>query len=58
MRRNRALADIIADRFSMNVTTPQHDEEAAYGAALLASVGAGVLPDFTAAQRMIRPVRS
>ena len=56
VRRNRVLADIIADRFGLNVTTPQHNEEAAYGAALLASASAGVHSDLAAAQRMIRTV--
>jgi len=54
IRRNRALANIIAERFGMPVRTPRHHEEAAYGAALLAAVTAGVLPDLATAGQLIR----
>jgi hypothetical protein len=32
---------------------PRHREETAYGAALLAAIGAGVYPDLAAAGRLI-----
>jgi sugar (pentulose or hexulose) kinase len=53
VRRNRVLADILAQRLGMPVRTPVHLEEAAYGAALLAAVSCGVLPDLTTAGRLI-----
>lgn len=54
IRRNRVLAEILAKRLGLPVRTPVHLEEAAYGAALLASVGAGVLPDLSVAGRLIQ----
>jgi sugar (pentulose or hexulose) kinase len=53
LRRNRVLADIVAQRFGLPVQTPTHLEEAAYGAALLASVSTELLPDLTAAGQLI-----
>jgi sugar (pentulose or hexulose) kinase len=41
IRRNCVLAEIAAREFRMPLYTPAHEEEAAYGAALLAAVGAG-----------------
>jgi sugar (pentulose or hexulose) kinase len=41
MRRNPLLARIVAERFALPLATPRHTEEAAVGAALLASVAAG-----------------
>jgi sugar (pentulose or hexulose) kinase len=53
LRENAVLAGIVADAFGMPLTFPRHREEAAYGAARLAAVGAGLFPDLVAAGRMI-----
>src|SRR5262249_45278688 len=45
LRENTVLAGIVAETFGMPLSFPRHREEAAYGAALLAAVGAGLFPD-------------
>jgi sugar (pentulose or hexulose) kinase len=42
IRRNRVLAEIAARQFNMPLHIPAHEEEAAYGAAILSAVSAGV----------------
>lgn len=54
LRENRVLAQAVADDFALPLAFPRHREEAAYGAALLAAVGAGVFPDLAFAGRLIR----
>ena len=54
LRENAVLAGIVADAFAMPMRFPRHREEAAYGAALIAAIGAGVFPDVAAAGRLIR----
>lgn len=53
LRENRVLAGIAAAEFGMPLAFPRHREEAAYGAALVAGVGAGVWPDLDAAGQVI-----
>jgi sugar (pentulose or hexulose) kinase len=54
LRENPVLARIVADAFALPVLFPRHREEAAYGAALLAAVGAGLYPDLEKAGRLVR----
>jgi sugar (pentulose or hexulose) kinase len=54
LRENPLLARLVSAEFGMPLRRPGHREEAAYGAALLAAVGAGVQPDLAAAGRLIR----
>ena len=54
MRDNRVLAAAVAEAFGMPLTFPRHREEAAYGAALLAAVGAGLFPDLATAGQMVQ----
>jgi ribulose kinase len=48
------LGQLIAEKFGLPLTVPRHREEAAFGAALLASVGAGIHPDLASAGNLIR----
>ena len=48
------LAGIIAEEFGLSLAVPAHREEAAFGAALTAALGAGVFPDLAAAGRVIQ----
>jgi sugar (pentulose or hexulose) kinase len=45
VRRNPLLASSLARAFRLPVFTPEHEEEAAYGAAVLAGVNAGLWSD-------------
>jgi sugar (pentulose or hexulose) kinase len=54
LRENPVLAEIVANELGLPLAFPAHREEAACGAALLAAVGVGVLPDLSAAGRLIR----
>jgi sugar (pentulose or hexulose) kinase len=54
LRENQVLARCVADEFGMPLHFPLHREEAAYGAALVAGVGAGLFPDLPAAGGLIR----
>lgn len=54
LRENPVLRAMVADAFGLSMSTPAHREEAAYGAALVAGVGAGLWPDIPAAGRIIR----
>ncbi len=53
IRRNSLLARIISQQLRLPIWTPVHLEEAACGAALLAAVGAGILPSLVEAGRLI-----
>ncbi len=54
LRENPLLANLVEEEFGLALTMPRHREEAAFGAALTAAVGAGVFPDLDAAGRLIR----
>ncbi len=54
LRENAVLAGIVAEAFGMPLAFARHREEAGYGAALLAAVGAGLFPDVAAAGRIMR----
>jgi sugar (pentulose or hexulose) kinase len=54
VRENPLFASILAAKLGRPVRIPHHREEAAYGAAIVAAVGAGLLPDFAVAGRWIR----
>jgi sugar (pentulose or hexulose) kinase len=58
IRENPVLAQLIAEKFCLPLTIPRHREEAAFGAALLASVGAGIHWDLASAGNLIRYLRS
>lgn len=53
LRENAVLAGIVAAQFGMPMMVATHREEAAFGAALLAAVGLGLLPDRKASARLI-----
>lgn len=54
VRENPVLAQIIAEEFATILKLPVHQEEAAFGAALLAAVSAGIFPTQDAAGKLIR----
>ncbi len=54
IRENPLFAEILAREFDRPVRVPHHREEAAYGAAIVAAIGAGILPDFASAAKWIR----
>ncbi len=54
MRENPLIRRLVAEEFGLPASVPRHREEAAFGAALLAAVGAGIQPDTTSASRLIR----
>jgi sedoheptulokinase len=54
LRENPLLADIVAQTFGLPLAVPEHREEAACGAALLAAWGAGLFPDLASAGRLLR----
>jgi sugar (pentulose or hexulose) kinase len=54
LRANPVLAQAVAEEFGLPLAFPRHREEAAFGAALLAAVGAGLSPDVAAAGRLVR----
>ena len=57
LRQNRLLVQIVSDIFGMPTSLPVHCEEAAFGAALVAAVGLGLLADQRAAAKLIRYAR-
>jgi sugar (pentulose or hexulose) kinase len=57
LRENSVLIEILSEKFGVPLEVPVHREEAAFGAALLAAVGLGVLPDRGSAQKLIRHQR-
>lgn len=54
VRKNRLLGVSLARAFGLPVFVPEHEEEAAYGAAILAGVRAGLWPGLTEAGAQIR----
>ncbi|MGL4555575.1 MAG: FGGY-family carbohydrate kinase, partial [Gemmataceae bacterium] len=54
VKANPVLARVIASAFGLPLHTPEHREEAAFGACLTAAVGLGVFPSFADAGRVIR----
>ena len=54
IRKNRVLREIAEDQFGMTMQTPQHTEEAAFGAALQASVLSGACENLEMARELIR----
>ncbi|MCK5007872.1 MAG: hypothetical protein KAR73_10820, partial [Spirochaetales bacterium] len=56
IRLNPELRKAFERTFGMPMRVPAHKEEASYGAALLAGIAAGVLPDLRAAGALIRPL--
>lgn len=54
LRENSILRGMVADAFGLPLSLSAHAEEAAYGAALVAGVGAGIWPDLPTACRVIR----
>jgi sugar (pentulose or hexulose) kinase len=54
VRKNPLLCEILASRLGKPVKVPKHREEAAFGAALVAGVGAGVWRDMDEAGRCVR----
>jgi sedoheptulokinase len=53
IRLNPALRKVFTDRLGMEMRVPAHREETSFGAALLAAVACGALPDLGAAGRLI-----
>jgi sugar (pentulose or hexulose) kinase len=53
LRENALLANLVTEAFGVPLSLARHREEAAYGAALLAAVGAGIFPDVATAGGMI-----
>lgn len=58
VRRNRLLAVSLARAFGLPVFVTEHEEEAAYGAAVLAGVRAGIWSDLTAAGHRFRLIQA
>jgi sugar (pentulose or hexulose) kinase len=56
VRRNPLLANCLANAFRLPVFVPEHEEEAAYGAAILAGVRAGLWPSLEAVGQCLRLV--
>jgi sugar (pentulose or hexulose) kinase len=54
LRENPVLARIVSEEFGMPLAVPAHREEAAFGAALLAAGGLGIIADRHAVARLIR----
>ena len=54
IRLNGGLQKVFEDRLGMKMLVPAHREETAFGAALLAGVACGALPDLGAAGKLIR----
>jgi len=54
LRENSVLAEAVARRFGTAVVVTQHREEAAFGAALVGGVAAGVFSSLDEAGRLVR----
>jgi sugar (pentulose or hexulose) kinase len=54
LRENPVLAGIVSEEFGLPLAVPRHREEAAFGAALLAAVGAGIFPNLETAGRLVQ----
>ncbi len=53
LRENSLLAGIVAARFALQPRATRHREEAAFGAALIATVGTGICRDLNEAGRLV-----
>src|SRR5204863_319599 len=51
IRRNPLLGQLLSEALALPIVTPLHAEEAAFGAALVATVAVGELPGLAAARR-------
>jgi sugar (pentulose or hexulose) kinase len=58
LRNNWLLVEILSHTFDREVWLPQHQEEAAFGAALLAGTHCGLWPDLDSAGRSIQLTRA
>jgi sedoheptulokinase len=56
VRKNRLLQKILMREFAMDLKIPLHEEEASFGAALLAATGTGYFKDLKAAMHIIKYV--
>jgi sugar (pentulose or hexulose) kinase len=54
LRENEVLRRCVSDEFGLTLRLPRHREEAAFGAALVAAVGAGLFADLPSAGGLIR----
>jgi sugar (pentulose or hexulose) kinase len=54
LRENALLARLVAEALDLPLSFARHREEAAFGAALVAAVGAGIFPNLAAAGRIIK----
>ena len=54
LRENALLSTAVYEAFGLRPVATRHREEAAFGAALVACVGAGVFPDLHAAGQLVR----
>ena len=54
IRKNRALENIVKQKFGKKILKPLYKEEAAYGAALTASVAAGTFGGINEARKLIK----
>jgi sugar (pentulose or hexulose) kinase len=54
LRENPVLTGIVSEEFGLPLAVPRHREEAAFGAALVAAVGAGIFPDLDAAGPLVQ----
>jgi len=54
LRMNPALRDVFQQKLGMRMQVPARGEETSFGAALIAGVAGGVLPDLAAAGRLVR----
>lgn len=54
IRKNRALENIVKQKFGKKILKPLYKEEAAYGAALTASVAAGIFGGINEARKLIK----
>jgi sugar (pentulose or hexulose) kinase len=53
MRENPLLAELVAAAFDLSLIVPRHREEAAFGAALMAAMGVGLVRDLLEAGQLI-----
>jgi sedoheptulokinase len=54
LRLNPALRAVFEQKLGMRMQVPAHAEETSFGAALIAGVASGALPDLAAAGRLVR----
>jgi sedoheptulokinase len=54
LRLNPALREVFQRKIEMRMRVPVHGEETSFGAALIAGVASGALPDLAAAGSLVR----